>query len=382
MNRAGWCAGLTKDVTEKEEDFELVHSIAGHMGVEHFPEPLKTAVLFEVHNFFFELDKDIPGGSKGKLINPTLLETKTKRWFVHHTVCPFNSYLPLPLNDALDPVKAAEGCAVTHYCQNVLQNQLILYQKKMDKINWVLHMGDPIELCYTLTETFDAIDCSGLSDEVGLANLLIAAGKRLSEENESVVLVETSSWSKLAPTIVRYVEEALCVPLAMLPTIYGLRLADPLPFGSSIRPDSSSNTVCLTWKRTQSYENLRPDFLASLNPWLKLLASRCFFSDQQALDGMCGTECYTPMTFFCTVGSAAQRMNRGFDAFRQVQKLCSGLDACNLLAWRTFSQWAWLSMFPLIGAAHLDPEAIDRIRQHLAQFANVLLFSTRVSFDR
>ncbi|XP_059350471.1 uncharacterized protein LOC132087705 [Daphnia carinata] len=384
-NRAGWCAGLSKDMTEEEQDFELVRRIAVHMGVEHFPEPIKTAVIFEAHNFFFELDNGIPGGCKGKFINPTLLETKSKRWIVHHTVSPFNSYLPLPLNNALDPHKAAEGCAVTHYCQNVLLNQLILYRQKMEKIKWVLHMGDPIELCFTLTEIFDVIDCSGLSDEVGLANMLSAAGKRLSEEAESVIFVETSSWSKFAPTVVCYVEEALCAPLAMLPTVYGLRLADPLPIGSSVRPESSTNTtVCLIWKRTQSYENVRPNYLASLNPWLKRLAYRCFSPNQQqqTLDDICGTECYTPMTFFYIAGSAAQRMNRGFDGFRQVQELSTELDPCSLLTWRTFSQWVWLSMFPRIADAHLDPEAADRIRQHLAQMAAVLLFSARVSFDR
>lgn len=41
-------------------------------------------------------------------------------WFMRHAVCPFKSYLPLPPNDALDPVKAAEGCSVTHYCLKVL----------------------------------------------------------------------------------------------------------------------------------------------------------------------------------------------------------------------------------------------------------------------
>ncbi|KZS20110.1 Uncharacterized protein APZ42_013280 [Daphnia magna] len=82
-------------------------------------------------------------------------------------------------------------------------------------------------------------------------------------------------------------------------------------------------------------------------------------------------------------GSASQRVSRGFDGFKQVQELATELEAGSLFAWPTFSQWAWPSKFPLIPDAHRDSEAApDRIRQHLAQVATVLLISARVFFDR
>lgn len=382
-NLAGWRSSFPKDLTEVEGNAKLIRDIVDHMVVEHFPQELKTAIVFEVHNFFFELESDIPSGHKGKFINPTMLEPKSKRWIVHHTICPFNSYLPLPLNNELNPQKANEGCAATYYCQGVLQTRLHLYQKKKEKIKWVFHLGDPIELCYSLTELFDAIDCSGLSDEVGLANLVNAAGRRLSQEPESVVLLETSTWTRLAPTVVSYLEEALCAPLSMLPTIYGLRLADPLPIGASIPPESlTRTTVCLTLKRTHSYQNLKLDFVSSFRPWLSRLARRCFSPGQPPLEEVCGMECYTPMTFFYVVGSAAQRMDTTCDALRQVRKLLNEFEDSNLLAWRTLCQWTWLSVFPLIGAAHLDSSAMRRIQQVLDEFPRVSFFWTTVPFDR
>jgi hypothetical protein len=354
-----------------------------HMVVEHFPQELKTAIAFEAYNFFFDMEDDIPSGSEGKIINPTMLDPKSKCWTVDHTVCPFNSYLPFPLNNDLDPQKMNEGTVATHYCQSVLQKWLHLYKIKMDMIKWVFHYGDPIELCYTLTEFFDAIDCSGLADRVGLANLVNAAGRRLSDEPESVMLVETSAWAKLAPTVIHYLEEALCAPSVYFPTLYGLRLADSLHIGALVRPESSSRTtVCVTFKRTPSYQNLKLDFVTSFHSWLTRLARQCFARGKQPLEEICGMECYTPVTFFFVVGSAAQRMNRGCDTFRQVQKLLTELDDTNVLAWRTMCQWTWLSMLPLIGAAHLQPDAVVRMEQFFETFPKVSFCWITVPFHR
>lgn len=164
-----------------------------HIVVEHFPYELKTAIALEACNLFFEMESEIPSGCEGKVINPAMLDSRSKCWTVHHTVCPFSSYLPFALNNELDQQKMNEGTIATSYCKSLLQKWLHLYKIKMDMIKWVFHFGDPIELCYTLTEFFDAIDCCGLANRVGLANLVNAAGRRLSDEPESVMLVETSA---------------------------------------------------------------------------------------------------------------------------------------------------------------------------------------------
>jgi hypothetical protein len=47
---------------------------------------------------------------------------------------PFNNYLPLPLNNELDPQKANEGCAAACYCQGIgLLQTLHLYQKRKER---------------------------------------------------------------------------------------------------------------------------------------------------------------------------------------------------------------------------------------------------------
>ena len=99
--------------------------------------------------------------------------------------------------------------------------------------------------------------------------------------------------------MLHYLEEALCASLVHYPTLYGLRLADPLHIGDLVRPESSSRTtVCVTFKRTPSYQNLKLDFVTSFQPWLTRLDRQCFQRGKQPLEEICGMECYTPMTFF------------------------------------------------------------------------------------
>ncbi len=244
----------------------------------------------------------------------------------------------------------------------------------------MLYLGNPLDLCYSVTEKFDVIDCSDLADNIGLANLIVAAGLRLSEEIESVLLQETSYWKASGSTILDYIEEALCAPLSVLPSIYGLRLVYPSQFGATVPPDS--NPVVLTWKRTSPYENLRPDFLPSYLPWLTRLALKCFSSSATHSVETFGMIRYTPLTFFYVLMSAAERMGRGFDALKQCEVLLSKLGKPFELAWRTLSRWAWIAMLPKIGTHHLDQEAIYRVLQHLSQCPGVTLLSSHVPFNR
>lgn len=76
-----------------------------------------------------------------------------------------------------------------------------------------------------------------MAEQFGLANDINATGQILSKEPESILITESSNWSTLSPTVIKYAEESLCAPLSMLPTMYGVRLADP------------SNPSRLIWRR-------------------------------------------------------------------------------------------------------------------------------------
>ena len=374
----GWCAGLAEDIEEQEKFDFLADKVSEHMGVNGFPESLKQAVILETRKFLFEPEEEV-GKSKVIYINPTLLELNSRKWSVYHRVCPFNGYLPLPINE-LNPM--VDDCTrVTAYCQQVLRNYLISFREKRHNIRWIFHFGNPLELCYSITEKFDVIDCSNLADDVGLANLIVAAGLRLSEEVESGLLLETSYWISSASTIVEYIEDGLCAPLSMLPSMYGLRLVHPTQFGASTPPDS--NVVFLTWKRTPPYENLRPDFLPSFLPWLSRLALKCF-STSATTDsvGSFGMAFYTPLTFFYILTSAAQRIGRGFDALNQCEILLKKLGKPFELALRTLHRWTWICMLSQIGSHHLDTEAMDRVIQHISRSPGVHLLVSNIPFDR
>lgn len=305
------------------------------MGVENFPDELGNHVAHEIFNFFSITNQST---SKGLCVNPTLLELTTHRWFVHHTVCPFNGFLPLPVNE-MKP----NPHSVSDYCRKVLMQHVTAYELKVERIRWTFSWGDSLELCYTIPEKFDVIFCSELADNFGLANILNAAGRRLNEKPESIILVETSNWSSLAPTPDLYVQAALCAPISMLPSIYGLRLAESINFGAPSQPHPAT-LICLTWRRTQPYENLRPDLGLFLSQNLMQLARRCFFLENQQKEESCGMKRYTPMTFLCVLRSAAERLGRGNDTFNKSELINKvGLDPRFQLFWRTLEKWMWSS---------------------------------------
>lgn len=370
---AGWQIGLEKD-TDYKADFEhtnamLVRRIEEHMGVQNFPHHLKLSISYEAYSYFFDLRDDFVNQDEEKFyINVTLLEPKSYSWLVHHTVCPFNGYLPLPI-DELEATPNGDTASI--YCRKVLKDHLLAYKMKKDKITWVFHVGNSLELCYSINEKFHAIDCCGLADEVGLANVLNAAGTRLSDEIESILIVDSVFWRSLAPTLIRYVEEALCAPLSMLPSIYGLRLADAVQLGA-LTPPAPTVPVCFTWRRTPSFENFRPKFSPSLRLWLEKLAQKCFSSSEEFSGELCGMKCYTPLTFLYVVQYAARRMDRTLDILEECEPFMKLKQPFHLM-WRTLRHWSQMAS---------TTEIPERRRSDPPKLADIQLMSTSVTFDR
>ena len=127
-------------------------------------------------------------GSEAASVNPTFLEPKTSRWVLGHTICPFYSYLPLPVKE-LNEKNVKKGI-IADYCRNELKKLLIAFRERMKKIMFYFHPCDALAFCYgDLPYKFDVIDTSNLSDDLGLANLLNAAGRKLLS-HQSLLITE------------------------------------------------------------------------------------------------------------------------------------------------------------------------------------------------
>lgn len=386
--KAGWKSEIKTNDSAilDEEPFNSLHSellclVLKHMAIENFPPKLKSDIAFEAYNYFFESDYHTANREQ-LCINPTLLEMQSNHWFVHHSVCPFNSFLPLSVSE-LEQDDETGKKVLSSYCQKVLKQYVMRFRlREMNDIQWFFHDCDLLQLCYTLSEKFDVIDCSNLADEVGLANLLNAAGRRLSEELESLLLTDTVFWSTLASTPVRYVEEALGAPFTMLPSMYGLRLNDSFLCGASTRPISTT-TISLAWKRTLSYENVRPDLLLSLSECLKRLARKCFVLPNQTSVENCGMKFYTPMTFLFVLQSAAERFGRGYDSFFDLQPCQQFFDPPFELVWRTLHHWTWLTKSSFLNKyLNLNALHLDNVNGHNSKFAGIQLLCACVPFER
>ena len=147
----------------------LIHS--------EFPETMKQKLEEEFAYYYSTGNCNSSTKNAGAALNPTLLESKTNKWFVRLTMCPFASYFPMPLNEL--EIDAQEGVA-TRYCQKVLKNLIVEYRRKQKTIDFHFHSSDDLQFCLSNTEDkFDVIDSATLADNVGLANLILSAIQKL-----------------------------------------------------------------------------------------------------------------------------------------------------------------------------------------------------------
>jgi hypothetical protein len=189
------------------------------------------------------------------------------------------------------------------------------------------------------------IDCSNLADHVGLVNLLNACEKKLMDTPEAVLYTESMLWLSLAPSMLKYVEEALCCPLSMIPTIYGWRLATHVEFGSN-KPlnwgEQSVNAFKICWKKVLPFGNLSLSPSPTLTRCLDQLTQKCFTSNElsqwQGAGVRCGMACYSPLTFNYVLDSMAQRVG-GDDCLKNLKAHQLDFYSAFNLAQRTAQAW-------------------------------------------
>ena len=247
-------------------------------------------------------------------INPTMLDPISRRWHVHYTLCPFDGYVPLK-KEELDT--SAEDGILIKSCQKILKNLVSSYRNRIDAVKIFFHLEDALEFCYAGTnDKFDIIDCSNLADHVGLVNVITAASRRLSDAPGSVLLTETMTWKSLAPSVAQYLEEALCAPLNMIPTIYGLRVRNHVELGSPVPVNIKRSSVPpanLCWEKAPFFRNISLHSSTTLTSCFQALARKCFVVNPRDTNAgkstdRCAMLCYTPLTFDYVVSSLNLRV--------------------------------------------------------------------------
>ena len=258
-------------------------------------------------------------------LNPTLVNgiktAEKEHCQVNHLACPFDAYFPIPLNDQLSSSDATqEMTSIYIYCKSKLQSLVSELRSLKHRIVFHFHFGDSIKLCLAnekMKNAFHIVHCSELGDIIGLANLLPAASRCLIQDNqETFILTETTAWfHSTSSSVTDYVEMSLGCPLSLIPTLYGLRLANHLQLGSPVcvamHDTSSTNSVTLKWLQTAEYSsNIILDISSDLQDAITRLAELCFihpptplccyFPPQSPLP-------YTPLTYYLVFQSVVKR---------------------------------------------------------------------------
>ncbi|GMH37423.1 hypothetical protein BSKO_05296 [Bryopsis sp. KO-2023] len=180
------------------------------------------------------ISRDDPGDAENFLPNVTLLHPESRRWLNHYGSSPFPAYRHVVsdknLRDAGGLVKA---------CQRRLQEWVVALQTRTrlesPTVEVSLHCSDALEfcLCGEVSRSFDVIDTTNLADHVGLLNLVVCAGPRLTNRLGSRLCTSTLTWGFYTENLRDYVDKALSFNSKFAPTILGLRLMTNLEKGKA-----------------------------------------------------------------------------------------------------------------------------------------------------
>ncbi len=367
--------------------------VTNQVGIEELSDIVMRKIKEELQQFFQTGSCRLQNGLRMVCVNPSLLEPTIFSWQIHPTLSPFGGFLPLT-KDELE--KSANQQIMIRSIQKILKNLVSAYRQRIASVQIHVHLGDAVEFCYSeKTPKFDVIDCSNLADHVGLINVLTACSARLSDNPQAHFYTETMNWPRLSFFVTEYVEKALCSPLSMIPTIYGLRLVNHVELGAPTLMNlrrTVAPPVLLCWKRAPSFRNIAVSSSPILIRYLEQLADACF--DERyflALDLLlrgcstpgydrCGMYCYTPLTFHYVLSSMIERLGDDGWMKKAVDKLDIhprfNLTRRTAEAWRNGEKILKMSAettVPSVGpkdpSARKGTPALRLVFQHRSDFA-------------
>ena len=302
-------------------------------------DSVKKAMLEEICQYFKRGNCRLQTGKDAVCVNPTMLNPTSLKWELDPSLCPFDGYLPMSCTE-LDT--SFQEKILIHSCQEILKNLVLSYQLRQKSIQVSFHLQDALELCYTEKSTkFDVVDCSFLADCIGLCNLIPTCSGVMADHPESILRTETQHWMDFDFSMQKYVEESLCCPLPMIPTMYGLRLEDHITLGpTSLNLDQKSRQFF--WKKVPSFENVAFSPSPLLSHSLNQLAKKCFalkhpLETRNGIKNCLPTPWYSPLTFNYIFGSMKLRL--GGENWLQDLPHLSNLPPAFQVAKRTLDVW-------------------------------------------
>ncbi|EFX73684.1 hypothetical protein DAPPUDRAFT_307653 [Daphnia pulex] len=248
-------------------------------------------------------------------VNPTLLNPYTHHWKIF-CLNPFDGYLPMEKGELITSVEQI----MTHSCSEILKRLVSSYRSRIPTVKIVFHLEEALKHCYSDANKFDVIDCSDFLDHVGLANLVVACCRKLSDNPNAVFYTEIMTDSQHSANTI--VETSLCASLSMIPTIYGLRLADHVELRDSAVDYLRCNTlqrgrpVILCWQKVPNFQNIKLVPSPDLDQCVTKLAKFCHqttFPKPASLKSSAGSDIYyTPLTFNYILDSMIKRLGHDF----------------------------------------------------------------------
>ncbi|XP_046448552.1 uncharacterized protein LOC124197216 [Daphnia pulex] len=247
-------------------------------------------------------------------VNPTLLNPETHDWKILCLSTPFEGYLPMAKGELITSVEEI----MTHSCSEILKRLVSSYRSRIPTVKIFFHLEEAVEFCYSDANKFDVIDCSDFVSHVGLANLVVACCQKLSDNPNAVFY--TKIITDRHHSINNIVETSLCALLSMIPTIYGLRLADHVELRDSavdyLRTLRIRHPVILCWQKVPNFQNIKLVPSPDLNRCLTKLAKICHQtklpnpSITRSTVDKCrrGEGFYTPLTFHYILDSMIKRL--------------------------------------------------------------------------
>ena len=264
----------------------------------------------EICQYFKRGNCRLQSGTEAVSVNTTMLNPTSLKWELDPALCPFDGYLPMSCTE-LDT--SFQETILIRSCQTILKNLISSYQRRQKSVQVYFHLQDALEYCYTETVTkFDVVECSFLADYIGLCNLIPACSGVLADHAEAILCTETQHWTDYDFSLQNYVEESLCCPLSIIPTMYGLRLADHITLGPSLL-NFDRKSRKFFWKEVPPFENVALSPSPVLSRSLNQLAKKCFALQQpleirNSIKNCLPAPWYSPLTFSYIFGSMKLRL--------------------------------------------------------------------------
>ena len=320
----------------------LIQQIKNELDTSNFQESqernLRQEILNYLENGYSSLQNETC-----TCINPTFLDSTAKHWAVQLCGHPFEEYLPLEQ-------QPAAGESFLGHCLQTLKERLTLIRNTVQNLSLTFHIGEALEFCYHQHQTleFDLINSLHLCDKLGLANLLVATRLILASHSSAVVLTETMMCSTLSLSTVEYIQNALCAPLSMIATTYGLSLMNHVLLGNPLPFAGRRVSLPLTWKHAPRCSSLTMTLSPCVFRVLGQLQRSCFGSNSSC----------TPFTYGHIVESLVSSMC--WKEADRVQLLQPRFDPHFELAWRTVLDWyGGLGVLQMTGTLSSIPEETE-----------------------